>query len=468
MEVSTNSFLSQDDFNHLYSSLFTDFEEDINTNKIDDHDNNDKKKRRKITNLLPSSESSPPPFTDILSTLLFLEDNDQQQQHTSFSIQTTPHSHSDQQTTKRQRTSIMPEEVSAQPRRLWVKDRSNAWWEHFNNPDCPQDEFRQAFRMTKSTFNMICNELDSAVVKKNTMLRLSIPVRQRVAVCIWRLATGEPLRLVSKRFGLGISTCHKLVLEVCAAIKTVLMPKFLQWPDESRSKQIKQEFESISGIPNVGGSMYTTHIPIVAPKENAAAYLNKHQTDRNQKASYTITVQGVVDHNGVFNDVCIGWPGSMPDDKILEKSSLNKRAANEGLLKDCNWIVGSSNYPLTDWVLAPYANQNLTWTRHSFNGKIGEVQGVAKEAFGRLKGRWTCLQRRTEMKLADLPAVLGACCVLHNICEMSGEAMEPEFTFQISDDEMTPENPVRSSGAMQARDQIAHNLLHRNSAAFVL
>jgi hypothetical protein len=29
--------------------------------------------------------------------------------------------------------------------------------------------------------------------------------------------------------GLGISTCHKLVLEVCAAIKSVLMPRFLQW-----------------------------------------------------------------------------------------------------------------------------------------------------------------------------------------------------------------------------------------------
>jgi hypothetical protein len=29
--------------------------------------------------------------------------------------------------------------------------------------------------------------------------------------------------------GLGISTCHKLVLEVCAAIKSVLMPCFLQW-----------------------------------------------------------------------------------------------------------------------------------------------------------------------------------------------------------------------------------------------
>lgn len=316
--------------------------------------------------------------------------------------------------------------------------------------------------MSKSTFDFICNELDPIVTKKDTMLRLAIPVRQRVAVCIWRLATGEPLRLVSKKFGLGISTCHKLVLEVCSAIKTVLMNKFLNWPDEERMSGVKREFELVSGIPNVGGSMYTTHVPIIAPKVNGPAYFNKRHTERNQKTSYSITVQGVVNSNGVFTDVCIGWPGSMSDDKILEKSALSQRA-NRGLLKDV-WIVGNSGYPLMDWVLVPYAQQNL-WTQRVFNEKVGEVQRVAKEAFSRLKGRWSCLQKRTEVKLQDLPVVLGACCVLHNICEMRGEVMDPsETTFDLFDDEIVPENGVRSVTAMRTRDQIAHHLLHHNSA----
>ncbi|PWA84793.1 Harbinger transposase-derived nuclease [Artemisia annua] len=117
-------------------------------------------------------------------------------------------------------------------RRLWVKNRSQDWWDKCNSPDFPDEEFKKWFRMGKDTFEMICNELTSVVAKENTMLRDAVPVRQRVAVCIWRLATGEPLRLVSRRFGLGISTCHKLVLEVCSAIKNVLMPKYLQWPDD--------------------------------------------------------------------------------------------------------------------------------------------------------------------------------------------------------------------------------------------
>ncbi|XP_022754677.1 protein ALP1-like [Durio zibethinus] len=351
---------------------------------------------------------------------------------------------------------------SGQQRRLWVKDRSNAWWDECNQPDYPEEEFKKAFRMSKSTFDIICEELNSVIAKEDTTLRNAIPVKQRVAVCIWRLATGEPLRLVSKRFGLGISTCHKLVLEVCSAIRSVLMPKYLQWPDEDSLRKRKEEFEGVSGIPNVVGSMYTTHIPIIAPKISVAAYFNKRHTERNQKTSYSITVQGVVDPRGVFTDVCIGWPGSMDDDQVLEKSALCQRA-NGGLLKGL-WIVGSSGYPLMDWVLVPYTQQHLTWTQHAFNEKIGEIQRVAKEAFGRLKGRWCCLQKRTEGKLQDLPVVLGACCVLHNICEMRNEGLDPDLKIELVDDEMVPEVALRSVSSMKARDAIAHNLLHHGLA----
>lgn len=348
-------------------------------------------------------------------------------------------------------------------RRLWMKNRSKAWWEQYESLDCPDEEFKKAFRMSKSTFEYVCRELEHVVNKKNTMLRLAIPVRQRVAVCIWRLATGEPLREVSKRFGLGISTCHKLVLEVCKAIQDVLKPKVLEWPNEQRLNEVKRGFETFSGIPNVGGSLYTTHIPIIAPKDRVAMYYNKKQTERNQKTSYSISVQGVVDNQGIFTDVSIGWPGSMPDGKVLEKSSISQRG-NMGLMKDVV-LVGNSGHPLMDWLLVPYTNQNQTWTQHAFNEKVSEVQSIAKEAFMKMKARWFCLQKRTEMKLQDLPVVLMACCVLHNVCEINNEELSSELRFELFDDEFLAENGVRSTNAMHYRDQIAHKLLHFNFAA---
>lgn len=522
MEISSFPFLNQDEISHFYT-LFQDM--DTNVTGLNGNLGVNNKRKRKGDD--EDGDGNQDPFQlqqeedlkksamrDILASLLMLDEEEKQEQQRSLidsqqdkalfdlnykrkvQVMNDYNSHLqthyseldeiDHSRTKRARSSssavaaLATENAasgdsaqtsagggtgaggSGQHRRLWVKDRSKDWWDRCNHPDYPEEEFKKAFRMSKATFEMICNELDSVVTKKNTMLRDAIPVRQRVAVCIWRLATGEPLRLVSKRFGLGISTCHKLVLEVCSAIRTVLMPKFLQWPDEEGLRMIKSEYESMSGIPNVGGSMYTTHVPIIAPKISVAAYFNKRHTERNQKTSYSITVQGVVDPRGVFTDVCIGWPGSMPDDQVLEKSALYQRA-NRGALKDV-WIVGNSGYPLMDWVLVPYTHQNLTWTQHAFNEKIGEVQRVAKEAFARLKGRWSCLQKRTEVKLQDLPVVLGACCVLHNICEMRNEQIDPEQNFELFDDEMIPENGLRSVGAIQARDHIAHNLLHHSLA----
>lgn len=344
-------------------------------------------------------------------------------------------------------------------RRLWVKTRSQAWWERCNDLSFPEAEFHQAFRMSRATFNRICDELGASVAKEDTMLRQAIPVRQRVAVCIWRLATGEPLRLVSKRFGLGISTCHKLVLEVCAAINDILLPKYVQWPSDERTAIIMDDFERISGISDVIGSMYTTHIPIIAPKVNVAAYFNRRHTEKNQKTSYSVTLQGVVDTNGVFTDVCIGWPGSLSDEQVLEKSALYQRGVG-GYLQGV-WVVGGPGYPPLDWLLVPYAHQQLTWTQHAFNEKAEEVQKASRNAFSRLKGRWRFLQKRAEVKLQELPAILGACCVLHNICEQYHERYDdPELFYQIQDEEMYAESLPWSQHSLQRRDQMAHNLLH--------
>ena len=60
--------------------------------------------------------------------------------------------------------------------------------------------------------------------------------------------------------------------------------------------------------------------------------------------------------------------------------------------------------------------------------------------------------------------VLGACCVLHNICELRGEEVDPAICCELVDDETTPKNSVHSDAAKRARDAIAHNLLHRRFA----
>jgi hypothetical protein len=341
---------------------------------------------------------------------------------------------------------------------VWVRERSTEWWDRLSSPACPDAEFRRAFRMSRATFDALCDELSAAVAKEDTALRAAIPVHQRVAVCLWRLATGEPLREVSRRFGLGISTCHNIVLQVCAALTAVLLPKAVRWPVESPAAR----FQAASGIPGVVGALCTDHVPVGPPKENVAEYYNRRLTERNNKASYSVAVQAVVDADGAFTDVCIGLPGSLSDAAVLQRSALHA-SCQAGMLGDQCRLVGGASYPLTDWMLVPYAHHNLTWAQHAFNERVATARAAAQGAFQKLKGRWRCLQRRTEPKLPDLHNMIGACCVLHNFCERSGEEIDADLLLDLPNDnadDVVAADPVRSAAAEKERDRIAHDLLH--------
>ena len=48
---------------------------------------------------------------------------------------------------------------------------------------------------------------------------------------------------------------------------------------------------------------------------------------------------------------------------------------------------------------------------------------VIECAFGRLKARFSCLRRKMEINLKELPAVIHSCFILHNFCEIRQEAV---------------------------------------------
>ncbi|XP_056690210.1 DNA polymerase kappa-like [Spinacia oleracea] len=71
-------------------------------------------------------------------------------------------SSSKQQRNKRNRNTFTSALVPAAPvsnhRRMWVVDRLKDWWEKCSHPDYPDEEFKKSFRMSKATFEMLCEE----------------------------------------------------------------------------------------------------------------------------------------------------------------------------------------------------------------------------------------------------------------------------------------------------------------------
>ena len=117
----------------------------------------------------------------------------------------------------------------------------------------------------------------------------------QVAITLWVLATPGEYHSVPHLFRLARCTVCKIVNETCRAIVRKLLPVY-----------IVEGFKDKFGVPQCAGSIDRSHIPVTPPAMNHTDYCNR-------KGWYSMLVQAIVDHNYLFRDLCIGWPGSVHD-----------------------------------------------------------------------------------------------------------------------------------------------------------
>ena len=163
---------------------------------------------------------------------------------------------------------------------------------------------------------------------QETTFRKPVTVEERVAVTIWKLATNVEYRTLAIMFGLGRSTVAEIVVETCREIAAHLLTEYVKIPSGDRLKEVVDGFETFWGFPQAVGAIDGSHIPIIRPEESGSDYYNR-------KGYYSILVQGLVDHRGIFLDVNIGWPGKVHDARVFVNSSLYKKGMNSSLFP--NW-----------------------------------------------------------------------------------------------------------------------------------
>lgn len=154
-----------------------------------------------------------------------------------------------------------------------------------------------------------------------------------------------------------------------------------------------------------------------------------------------MVMQAVVDFWGIFTDVYIGWPGRVHDARIFSNSDLYQKGSNGQLFPDQTRtinghnlplvIVGDPAYPLLPWVMKPFPEYaGMPQKQRNFNFRLSKARITVEHAFGRLKGRWRCLLKRMDYHLDDVPHVIAACVVLHNICETLGDRCQDDWVVQ--------------------------------------
>ena len=103
-------------------------------------------------------------------------------------------------------------------------------------------------------------------------------------------------------------------------------------------------------------------------------------------------------------------------------------------------ILGDCACPLLQWVMKPYTeNGKLSQQQSTFNYRLSRARIVTESAFGRLKGHWRCLMKKNNTDFDQMPTLITACVVLHNICEVYGDHIDTDWLS--TDEDLLTEHP---------------------------
>ena len=338
-------------------------------------------------------------------------------------------------------------------RRAWAWPRNQFWFESLLQGDFVEDWWKENFRISRRTFEYIVRVVGPDLTKRDTRLRQCIHVNKRVAVALWRLATGDTYRSTGLQFGIGRCTAMLITHDFCEAIAK-RATEFIKFPaTEQEVLQSIRFLTNKSPFPQVVGAIDGSHIALkTVPVNERIEYFNRKQ-------DYSIVIQGVADASFKFLDVSTGYPGSIHDTRILRLSKLQREIDQGTWLNTPSKRIGGSEvgpllvrdsaYPLSVWLMKPFKQTpTLTESQLRFNRALSQARVVIEQAFGILKGRWRCLYKPLEEKTSRVPTTIMACCVLHNICIDVGD---PSAIDPVEDDNEMDQSSFNGDEQLCAR-----------------
>lgn len=163
------------------------------------------------------------------------------------------------------------------------------------------------------------------------------------------------------------------------------------------------------------GCIDGTYIPTRCPSNKTrSTYTNRHD-------QVSLTMQGICDAKGRFQDVFTGPPSKVHDARVLRLSVVQ-----EDLPTICKvdkyHLLGDAAYPIREHLLTPFKNYgNMTKAKSTYNRRHAATRVVIENAFGLLKQRFRQL-RYVEFTTVDkITQLIVGFCVLHNICIDAGD-----------------------------------------------
>ncbi|XP_031353101.1 uncharacterized protein LOC116178008 [Photinus pyralis] len=184
-----------------------------------------------------------------------------------------------------------------------------------------ETKFSEYFRMTQATFQDLLGKVENQLKKQDTFWRSAIEPKQRLAVCLRFLATGDSFKTISFSFRLGRSTVQSIIHHTCRIIVDILLEEVMPVPNEDTWNTIADYFWKMWQFPNCIGALDGKHCVIQAPKNSGSLYWN-------YKKTFSLVLLALVDAQYNFIAVDVGAYGKNSDAGILSNSNLGTSLEN--------------------------------------------------------------------------------------------------------------------------------------------
>lgn len=292
-------------------------------------------------------------------------------------------------------------------------------------PKYDDSRFKKIIRMESINFQKLVSLLVTHPIFQNNSNLLQAPVELQIAIFLRRIGSKENIFELCSRFGIAEETVYLYCKRVVIAIIS-LKKNLVKWPTGEDKQNTHEGFKNIGGMENIIGAIDGSHIVL------ANAPLRQPETYWSRKKKYSIQLQGIVDHRGIFIDYEIGWPGSVHDAKVYKNSYFYQNVSK--IIKGEEYLLGDSAYPLSTFLIKPYVNSQIP-SQIQFNIIHSLHRVVVENAFGRLKNRFIALKEMSTRKISTAVKFTECTIILHNFLELNNDSIEELLLYEEQEDE---------------------------------
>ncbi|XP_063224895.1 uncharacterized protein LOC134542187 [Bacillus rossius redtenbacheri] len=323
-----------------------------------------------------------------------------------------------------------------------------------------EDRFFTYFRMSQEQFDKLHTLLEHKISKVATNWSKPIGTKERLAICLRYLATGDSHNTIAFSFRVGRTTVSSIVKEVCIEIWNVLQPLYLATPTEEVWRKSEVGFRERWNFPNCIGSIDGKHVEIKCPNKSGSSYYC-------YKNFFSIVLLSIVDPYYNFIVVDIGSYGRHSDSAIFENSFYRDFVDNKTILPPKplpgtetpvpHVFVGDEGFKLQTYLMRPFPRKAVVDNieKRSYNKRHCRARRIVENAFGILTQKWRIFFRPIECNVDTAVHVVKAACCLHNFIRANTENVTTDELELTDDITNQPTNAFSATTPLKERSSDA-------------